>query len=99
MFKILADEEKKRAMELEKKAKEKREIEKQKNPPVIGSKPKVDDYYQWKKVDYEGKMSIDCMKESTNRECSSPNFKFEAFLNLYFPKLIFFIFIGSVTSK
>ena len=111
MLKRYEDEKKMRVIELEKKAKEKREIEKQKKKPGVGSKPQANDYYQWKKVDYDGKISIDCMKNSTpHSECLSPNF-FKTFnlvsLKLFefiFPfvlnlKLIFFIFIGSVTNK
>jgi hypothetical protein len=74
VLKMCEDEKKRRDIELEKKAKERREIEKQKKNPGVGSKPQANDYYQWKKVDYDGKISIDCMKDSTHSECLSPNF-------------------------
>lgn len=75
MLKLCEDERKRRDIELEKKAKERREIEKQKKNPGVGSKPQASDYYQWKKVDYDGKISIDRIKDSTpHSECLSPNF-------------------------
>lgn len=69
MLKMLQDEKKSRVIELEKKELEKKEKERKEI-----EKQKKKNYYQWKKVDYDGKISIDCMKDSTHSECLSPNF-------------------------
>lgn len=70
---MLEDKKKSREIELEKKELEKKKERKEKERREI-EKQKKKNYYQWKKVDYEGKISIDCMKDSTHSECLSPNF-------------------------